>query len=336
LICSPPGPIRTALEELLLESELFEVVARLSSADNLANRCRAICPDVLILDEGLAGADVHRLARTLTLERPLPTLLLVDEEQDLSEADDELLRILRVQHLAKRRLLATEPVGRASARTRLRLLATRSMEPKHTVPRGNLRDVVEELLAEEPLESDGPREPALRWALHPLDLVVLIVDLPHARDLAEVLPSIRASRLPVVMHVEDLGAGILLRRAAAKSGLPVGELHQPTAVRRATGLLFAPAERKLWLDRDVLRLEDGPPDPARLIDSLASAEGTVLPLLASDETPLRDALRRLARARHPAAFLAADGGARTPVPPPETLYPSDLVWLLRHAYPRRV
>jgi chemotaxis response regulator CheB len=341
LYCGPPNLEREAFLSLLADVPHMELVGQAETGADAVQLARSQYPDVMVVDGGLVGVDAERIARTLALERPLPTLVLVEEGD---EEVEETFRSLRIYRLAKTRLRQLDEMNRSYVRTRLNLLAARASEAKRTLPAESLSAVIDALMEE---EADALVSQAVRsLAQTPLDLIVLAGGANGAELLAGVLPSVTSTRVPILIALEaDASAMEQLREMVTSTRLPIRPLESSTSLRRAGGILVALAEQAVTVTPEMLRTGRGGLNLEQLLTSMGAVGRAGLSvLLAEGKTKGGAGLAAAERqdgltatlAVHafadPAASGAAGGGGRAR----PAMTQRELAWLLGAAVPRRV
>ncbi|MEM6989207.1 MAG: hypothetical protein AAF721_01880 [Myxococcota bacterium] len=335
LVCCGPGPIRDAASLLVGAASAFKLVGHAAHVDEVTEQARTTHPDVLVLDHALMGGDAQRIVFALALERPLPTLLLVDDD-DAAAQSNELERKLRLFRLSKRRLCSTDALDQSFARTRLHLVASRCRESKRTVPPHVLQPILESLRQHETTRADtGMRG----LVASPLDLAIIALDATHVTAVQEAIASVASLIVPTLVVSEDQQVPALLAEAAAQRQLPVSWLTDPMMLRRATGLLLVNAARRVVVRPEGIWVAaDGPRGLSlpEVITSASTLEGAVLLVAASH----REGIVRTV------ADAASVGSSACLLEPPEgtavsdTLLPmsrQSLAWILRSGMvPRRV
>jgi chemotaxis response regulator CheB len=341
LYCGPANPEREAFMSLLEDVPHMELVGQAATGDEAVQLARSQYPDVMVVDGDLVGVDAERIARTLALERPLPTLVLVE---DTDEEVEETFRSLRIYRLAKKRLRQLDEMNRSYVRTRLNLLAARASEAKRTLPAESLAAVIDALMEE---EADALVSQAVRQlAQTPLDLVVLAGGETAVEILGGVLPSVVSTRVPVLLALEaEAQAMALLREMVTSSQLQIEPLESSTSLRRASGILVALGGQAVTVTPEMVRSGRGTLNLEQLLTSMGSVGRAGLSvLLAEGKTKGTAGLAAAASqdgltatlAVHAFADPAASGdmaGGRRGRP---AMTQRELAWLLGAAVPRRV
>ena len=333
LVRGPPGADREAIEAALEESTHFTVAARVDSGLDVARVCDELKPDVLILDELLVGSDARRIASKLALERPLPTLLLVEGS---GRETDDLAERLRLYELSKRSLHSSESIARSYTRTRLHLLATRAGEAKRTAPSHALAGMLDELREEEAHDPPLPSAPH-RIARAPLDLILLVVGDVALEPLARLFGGLAGMRVPLLVAPDTAASPEVLDEAVqALPGAPQ-LLEAAAPLRSLSGLLVASANRRLLLGDDIVLVGPnlgGGLDIAELIMSLAGLNEAGL---VAAVPPLAKVTRNAIASVHATGTHALMIGPADPLAshvPTATL--EDFGQLLRASTPRRI
>lgn len=306
LICCGPGPVREAAIALVGSAVSFEIVGQAAHADEVTEYVRATHPDVLVIDESLVGGDARQLATRLALERPLPTLLLVDEDGGTPTSLERRLRLFR---LTKRQLRSTNAVDQSFARTRLRLVASRGHDSRSTVPPGELQPVLSALRNDDTSRADTG---ARRLVAMPLDLAVLATDGSHMEAIQEVLTAMSTLIVPTLVVSEDASVCQTLAGVAGYQQLPAAWVTEPTSIRRASGLLFVDPRRRVVVRPSgvwVSSLEQGPISMPEVITSASTLEGSLLLVGASRRDVILRTVADASRAGANCCFLEPPPGA---------------------------
>jgi len=338
LFAGPSGPVREAIVAILEASDMFELAHCVETADQVVEACRALRIDVLVLDEDIAGADARKLAHRLALERPIPTLLLV-EDLGTTADQDELARRLRLYRLNKHRLDPSDTVAHKLISSRLNLLAARSREARATITRRELEDVLEELREEDRLaEDERPLEDLLE---QPLELVLVGGTVAQCERLAGIVPALQGSRIPVIVAVEGAEGHKRLRERIADRRILVPETDRSVSIRKLNGSLIVVSDRRAVVSREAV-LVGLQLDPGLLLGETLASMTTLGPVgLVVVTTPLvdpvRSAIPQLAHAGCRIIIVdeklreAVVDGAVVPCMTAE-----QVGWLLGNATPRRV
>ena len=333
LICCGPGPIRDAAIALVGSADAFEIVGQASHADEVTEFARSTHPDVLVIDDALVGGDAKQLATRLALERPLPTLLLVDD--DAGGAPTSLERRLRLFRLSKRQLRSTNTVDQSFARTRLRLVASRGHDSRTTVPPGELQSVLSALRSDDRRADTSAR----KLVATPLDLAVIALDSSHMEAMQEVLAEVSTLIVPALVVSEHSSVCETLAAVAAHKHLPAAWLTEPTSIRRASGLLFVEPRRRVVVRPSgvwVSALEQGPLSLPEVITSASTLEGSLLLAAASHRDVIMRTVADAAQAGANACLLEPPVTAPTTDNLVETSRDA-LAWMLGAGMiPRRV
>jgi len=333
LICCGPGPVREAAIALVGSAEAFEIVGQAAHADEVTEYVRATHPDVLVIDEALVGGDARQLATRLALERPLPTLLLVDQDAGTPTSLERRLRLFR---LTKQQLRSTNTVDQSFARTRLRLVASRGHDSRSTVPPGELQPVLSALRNDDRKRADTG---ARRLVATPLDLAVIALDGTHMEAMQEVLTEVSTLIVPVLVVSEDPSVCQTLASVASYQHLPAAWLTEPASIRRASGLLFVEPRRRVVVRPSgvwVSSLEQGPLSMPEVITSASTLEGSLLLAAASRRDVIVRTVADASRAGANACLLEPPPGAPTSDNLVETSREA-LAWMLgAGVIPRRV
>jgi hypothetical protein len=320
---------------LVRDSEHLELCDSSGTGHDIARRCRELQPDVLILDETVTGDSAVRIARKLALERPLPTLLIVDEE-DLERTEEErsLARTLRIYRLSRSRLESGQSVDLSYARTRLHLLASRAKEGKQTMSRADLQGVLDELLEEDADLAIGFE--ARELVAKPLNLIILAGGEGAAKHAAQVIRQVDRLMVPVLIALEEESSAIALLESTAQSrGIPFSRSTESAPIKRTTGILCATSERWVEVHGNTIVSMDGPSalDAGRVLGSAADGvDGLLVVLLPGASASARHVLSVLARR----GIAAATSGGDVEVETTAILTETDLAWVLSHGVPRRV
>jgi chemotaxis response regulator CheB len=341
LYCGPPTPEREAFLGLLQDVPHMELVGQPETGADAVQVARSQYPDVMVVDGDLAGVEAERIARTLALERPLPTLVLIE---DADEEVEETFRSLRIYRLAKARLRQLDEMNRSYVRTRLNLLAARASEAKRTLPAESLAAVIDALMEE---EADAVVSQAVRsLAQTPLDLVVLAGGASGVELLAGVLPSVTSTRVPILVALEaEASAMEELSEMVTSARLPLRPLERSTSLRRAGGILVALAEQAVTVTPEMLRTGRGQLNLEQLLTSMGAVGRAGLSILLAEgktkggaglaAAETQDGLTATL-ATHafvdPSVSGAVAGGRRGR----PAMTQRELAWLLGAAVPRRV
>lgn len=333
LVCVPVGAEREAIATLMESLAQFEIVGFVEAGDEVASAARRHRPDVLVLDEALAGTGTLRLARRLAQERPLPTLLLVEDVAAISERDERMFRQLRMHPMPKAGLRLGDAASLSFARTRLMLLASRAKEPKATLDKGAMSGILTELRAEAKESGIGSRTEDL--ARSPRDVIVVAGAREAETSTAQLLRRVGSTRVPVLVTVDGLPDSV------PGTAVWTRALEDGVKLRRATGIYLAPAAADVFLGSDLIACEFGigrSRSPARVIESATQLGSRALVVSLSPGDPdLTLALDRVTRGGGATGWLAdADGSAAPRMPTgsvPLTMI--ELVWLLQQTAPHR-
>jgi DNA-binding NarL/FixJ family response regulator len=340
LWCGATTPDRDALLGIVAELEHFELVGETETVAGLVAMTRTHRPDVLILDGSVPGGGVDRVARSLALERPLPILVIVDDEN--LAIDRDTFRNLRIYRLDRQRLRRLDHVDRSFIRTRLNLLAARANEPKHTLPSSSLADVVLALREE---EADAYVSPSARkLTADALDMVLLAGGRESVSVLGHVIPHVQAVHVPVLLaleHEHESSAVEPMREYAARTRLPIAELVESLPIRRMNGVMVTPPNRSVSLVGETVRVGTGVLDLERLLRSMEMLGPSGLSVLLCEGTT--NGARGLATAAQADGHTAVLSYYGTTVEAVKStgytateVTPRELAWILGAAAPRRV
>lgn len=332
--------LHEAVVKALDRNGAFELVGSAINVTELAGVVHTELPDVLIVDALLGGGDIETTLARVCAGRPYKALVLVEDER--TEKRQNARGSNSVVSLAKPSLLARGLAAKTHVARYFNELAELDSGMRRTIPTDILIESVER--RQSLAGKAGVRDDVAVLGTWPLDLIILVGGRGNESLLTDLISRVTLLPVPVLLALRPGAA--LDRRAWTGLRVPMRYLTSPLSLRLAEGFLVTPTSGSVRLSPDAIKAAPGhdPLEVADLVRSSGALQSGALTVQLSDEsTDAAEALagavdagaagavldpRACAEQAGPQAALA--WGQRLTV-----LSPSELLWLLVNAAPRR-
>jgi len=315
-------------------SDYFDVVVVATRRDLFVTMCRAVYPEMVIVDEATAGGDASALARGIAHDRRIVPMVVWSARGRQIEPDEATLPL--------RALFGSTREARDQVQTALFSAATPIMTAKRTLLTDELADNADRMRDLLSLGGSMRRE-VVAMASWPLDLILLVDDGTSLNRLAATFMSIPALAVPVllVLDAEDSDDYGAMKRAAPAL---VRSLRAPTNVRKMAGLYVVPADRSVELHGEAVSVAPGRTNVERLCASMGRLKSGGLSVMLSSSRP--EHASTLAHVAAEGGLLAvldpsacehphASAALMQSSVPPLIVAPDELRWVLQFARPRK-